>query len=103
MRWWGTGAPMRYGQAEGRTSRCVVDWLAGRSEQFRAAIKVVALDPSAPYAAAVGQALPHAAVAVDHFHLVQLANQAVTRVRQRITRDQLGRRGRAVDPVWANR
>jgi transposase len=91
------------GQVEGPTSGCVVDWLAARGEQFRAAIKVVALDPSAPYAAAVRQALPHARVAVDHFHLVQLANQAVTRVRQRVTREQLGRRGRAVDPVWANR
>src|SRR5829696_5381615 len=91
------------GQVEGRTSRSVSDWLAGRSEQFRAAITVVALDPSAPYAAAVRYALPHAAIAVDHFHLVALANQAVTRVRQRVTRDLLGHRGRAVDPVWANR
>ena len=91
------------GQVEGRTSRCVSDWLADRSEAFRAAVQVVALDPSAPYAAAVRQALPHAAIAVDHFHLVALANQAVTRVRQRVTRDQLGHRGRAVDPVWANR
>jgi transposase len=40
---------------------------------------------------------------VDHFHLVALANAAMTAVRQRVTREQLGRRGRRRDPVWANR
>jgi hypothetical protein len=64
---------------------------------------VVAVDPSAPYAAAVRRALPQARIAVDHFHLVLLANQALTRVRQRVTRELLDRRGRAIDPVWANR
>jgi hypothetical protein len=46
---------------------------------------------------------PHARLAVDHFHLVMLANKAVTAVRQRVTREALGRRGRATDPAWANR
>jgi hypothetical protein len=27
----------------------------------------------------------------------------LTEVRQRVTRDQLGRRGRVADPVWVNR
>jgi transposase len=91
------------GQVEGRTSTSVISWLAERSQAFRDAVRIVALDPSAPYAAAVRQALPQARIAVDHFHLVVLANQAVTRVRQRVTRELLDRRGRAVDPVWANR
>ena len=47
--------------------------------------------------------LPQATVVVDHFHLVQLANRMVTKVRQRVTQQQLGRRGRRTDPVWANR
>lgn len=42
-------------------------------------------------------------IVLDHFHLVRLANQAVTRVRQRVTREHLGRRGTARDPAWANR
>src|SRR5512144_2527506 len=91
------------GQVPGRTSRCVVDWLEARSEACRAGVRFVALDPSAPYAAAVRQALPSATIVVDHFHLVQLANQAVTKVRQRVTQQTLGRRGRRSDPVWANR
>jgi hypothetical protein len=32
-----------------------------------------------------------------------LANKTVTAVRQRVTRDLLGRRGRKTDPTWANR
>ena len=35
--------------------------------------------------------------------LVALANTMVTEVRQRVTRDQLGRRGTTADPVWVNR
>ena len=61
------------------------------------------IDPHAGYAAAVRAALPAARIAVDHFHLIMLANKTVTAVRQRVTREQLGRRGRTQDPTWANR
>jgi hypothetical protein len=91
------------GQVDGRSSAAVLRWLTQRDQAFRYAVEIVALDPSAPYAAAVRDALPAARVAVDHFHLVALANAAVTAVRQRVTREQLGRRGRRRDPVWANR
>lgn len=47
--------------------------------------------------------LPRTAVAVDHFHLVSLANQALTEVRQQLAHQVRGRRGRAVDPAWAHR
>ncbi|MFI7125656.1 transposase [Nonomuraea sp. NPDC050153] len=29
--------------------------------------------------------LPHATLVVDHFHIVQLGNQALTEVRRRVT------------------
>jgi hypothetical protein len=45
-----------------------------------------------PYASEVRAALPGVRIAVDKWHLVALANQALTEVRQRLTRDQLGRR-----------
>jgi transposase len=61
------------------------------------------IDPHARYARAVRELLPHAVLAVDHFHLVLLANCAVAAVRQRVTRELLHRRGRASDPAWANR
>ena len=47
------------------------------------------IDLHAGYAAAVRAALPDAAIAVDHFHLIMLGNKAVTAVRQRVTRDLL--------------
>jgi transposase len=98
-----TGDQALLGQVDGRTSAAVQAWLAARSAEFRDAVEVVVIDPHAGYAAAVRAALPGAAIAVDHFHLIMLANKAVTAVRQRVTRDLLGRRGRKLDPAWANR
>jgi transposase len=98
-----TGDQALLGQVDGRTSAAVQAWLAARAEAFRAGIEVVVIDPHAGYAAAVRAALPDALVAVDHFHLIMLANRAVTAVRQRVTRDLLDRRGRKTDPTWANR
>ncbi|MGH3556655.1 MAG: ISL3 family transposase [Mycobacterium sp.] len=91
------------GQAEGRTAAAVIDWLAQRSPEFRAGIELVAIDPAAGYASAVRTALPNAAIVVDHFHLVKLANDALTKVRRRVTWDLRERRGRKRDPEWANR
>ena len=91
------------GLAPGRTGACVREWLGEQSEEFRNAIKIVAIDPSAPYASGIRAALPNAKIAVDKWHLVALANQMVTEVRQRVTRDLLGRRGTVADPVWVNR
>ena len=51
----------------------------------------------------IPRSLPGAVIVVDHFHLVRLANQAVTKVRQRVTRQVLGRRGTSRDPACANR
>jgi transposase len=77
--------------------------LAQRRPEFRGVIDVVVIDPHAGYAAAVRAALPQARLAVAHFHLIMLANKAITAVRQRVTRGLLGRRGHKIDPAWANR
>ena len=47
---------------------------ASRSEEFRAAVEIVIIDPSAPYASGIRAALPHAKLAIDKWHLVALAN-----------------------------
>lgn len=92
------------GQTEGRTGAAVRQWLSEQSETFRAGITHVVIDPSAAYAAAVTtEVLPNAVLVVDHFHLVKLANDALTAVRRRVTFDAHGRRGRKQDPEWANR
>jgi hypothetical protein len=98
-----TGAHGLLGQVDGRTSGAVRGWLAQRSQARRDAVQLVAIDPCTPYAAAVRLLLPHARIAVDHFHLVLAANRAVTTMRQRVTRTYLGRRGRRRDPMWVNR
>ena len=64
---------------------------------------VVAIDPTAAFKKAITDALPNAQIAVDPFHLVQLGNLCLTRVRQRLTQQLHQRRGRKVDPAWAHR
>jgi transposase len=91
------------GQVAGRTGKTVTGWLDDRGQDWKDQVAFVAIDPCAVYRSAVGRALPHAVIVVDHFHLVRLASQAVTRVRQRVTRQVLGRRGTSRDPAWANR
>jgi transposase len=93
------------GQRAGRTSKTVVDWLGEQTPEFRDAIRFVAIDPAAVYAAAIRTPglLPNARLVVDHFHVVKLANDCVTKVRRRTIWDQKGRRGRKIDPAWANR
>lgn len=99
-----TGAQGLLGQAEGRTTATVVGWLVARTPQFRAAVRYVLIDPAAAYRNAITpELLPNAVVVVDHFHLVKLANDALTEVRRRVTWQLRGRRGRKIDPEWANR
>ena len=97
------GSRSLLGLAPGRTGGCVRDWLGEQSQEFREAIDMVVIDPSAPYASGIRAALPGVKIAVDKWHLVALANAMVTEVRQRVTRDLLGRRGTVADPVWVNR
>ena len=93
------------GQREGRTGATVVAWLREQTPEFRQAIEYVAIDPAAAYASAIRTPglLPNATIVVDHFHLVKLANDALTAVRRRVTWDLRERRGHRIDPEWANR
>lgn len=91
------------GIVDGRDSSAVAGWLAARSPAWRARIEVVAIDPSAAFRKAIIEQLPQALISVDPFHLVQLANLMLTRVRQRLVQDRERRRGRKIDPAWAHR
>jgi transposase len=44
--------------------------LGEQSEAFRNAIKIVVIDPSAPYASGIRTALPNVKIAVDKWHPV---------------------------------
>jgi transposase len=72
-------------------------WLADCSPGWREQIRAVAFDMCTVSKAAVRQVLPHALLVVDHCHVVQLANRAVTEVRRRITLTWRGRRGHGSD------
>ena len=91
------------GVVDGRDSAGIGGWLKQRSAAWREGIEVVAIDPSAAFRKALREQLPRAAVSVDPFHLVKLANDMLTAVRQRVSRDLKGRRGGGGDASWANR
>jgi transposase len=88
------------GQAEGRTADDAAYWLAGATQDWRDAVEVVAIDMCTIYLSAVKRMLPHARVAVDLFHVVQLAVKTMSDVRRRATREKYGRRGKAGDPEY---
>jgi transposase len=66
-------------------------------------VQVVAIDTSTAYRKALRMWLPRTAVALDHVHLISLANQAMTETRQNLSQRVEGRRGRAIDKAWAHR
>src|SRR5512132_2238880 len=88
---------------DGRTAAKVTEWLTAQPDSWRKGITHVTIDLSASYLRAVTDALPNAVVVADRFHLVRLAGDMVTQVRQHATRDVRGRRGRKRDPEWAGR
>jgi transposase len=88
---------------EGRSSAATIAWLNAQPASWRAGITHVTIDLSASYAKAVREALPDAVLVADRFHLVALANDMLTQVRQRVIRETEGRRGRKTDPAWAAR
>ena len=88
------------GQVEGRTADDTAYWLAGATPAWRDAVQVVAIDMCAIFLSAVRRALPDARVAVDLFHVVQLAVKMVGDVRRRAIRELYGRRGKSGDPEY---
>jgi len=88
------------GQVEGRTADDAAYWLAGATQDWRDAVEVVAIDMCTIYLSAVRRMLPHAKVAVDLFHVVQLAVKTTGDVRRRAIREKYGRRGKAGDPEY---
>ncbi|MEV7638270.1 ISL3 family transposase [Pseudarthrobacter enclensis] len=91
------------GVVDGRDHTGVGEWLFARPLEWRLAVQVVAIDPSAALRKALRMWLPRTAVAVDHFHLISLADQAMTETRRNLSQQVKGRRGRAIDKAWAHR
>lgn len=93
------------GQVEGRAGADVVAWLGAQDPTWRASITHVTIDMSTVYKSVVATSglLPNAALVVDAFHVIQLANKMIGDVRRRVTFEHYHRRGRATDPEYTIR
>lgn len=94
---------------EGRDAADLRAWMASMPLAWLEAVQVVSVDPHEGYRCALvgsnpGTGAPSplagATVVVDPFHIVRLANQAVTGARQRVQRETLDRRGWKGDPLY---
>ena len=74
------------------------NWLAERGEDFRAGVRIAALDPFQGYKNAIDDQLQDATSVLDAFHIVKLAGDALDEVRRRVQQDTTGHRGRRVIP-----
>lgn len=87
----------------GRSRAVVRAWLAAQTPSWRAGVKVVTLDPAAPYRAALTDpkvGLHHAQLVLDRFHAEKLANAAIDDARRRVQNYTLGHRGRKHEPLY---
>jgi len=87
----------------GRNADDVAFWLFGASEEEKASVSVVAIDPHRGYANGLLRALPDVLVTIDHFHAIKLANEAINDARRRVQNATLGHRGHRDDPLYATR
>ena len=85
------------GQVEGRTADDAAYWMWQAGPQWRDRVEIAAIDMCPIYASAVRRMLPGARLAVDLFHVVQLAVKMTGDVRRRAVREKYGRRGRSAD------
>jgi len=88
---------------EGRSKTVVVQRLEQLDPGALRSIGDVVIDPFAGYKAAVRDMAPTARRTADRFHIVRLANQAVTDVRCRRQQELTGHRGRKTDPFYRAR
>ena len=66
---------------EGRSAATLGEFFEELGEE-KATIQAVSIDMSAGYEKAIGEAIPHAEVCFDPFHVVKLAGEAVDKVRR---------------------
>ena len=69
---------------EGRGKGAVFGGLLAMSDQVRARIETVVMDCHWPYRRAIEEALPHARIVVDKFHVIRAIDAAAQRVRSRL-------------------
>jgi transposase len=68
--------------APGKSAETLGAFFSELGPERAASIELVSIDMSAAYEKAVREALPHAQIVFDRFHVAKLANEAVTEVRR---------------------
>lgn len=99
----GKGPARLLDMVSGRSKQVLATWLEQRAPQWRAGVKVVAMDGFSGFKTATTSHLPGAQAVMDPFHVVQLAGQALEECRRRVQHETLGRRGRSGDELYAAR
>ncbi|WP_159613667.1 ISL3 family transposase [Glutamicibacter sp. JC586] len=96
----GTGPSRLLDMIPGRSKAVFKTWLAERDEAWKQRIEVVAMDGFTGFKTAAVEELPQAVEVMDPFHVIKLASEAMDQTRQRIQREEHGRRGRKEDPLY---
>ena len=91
----------------GRDASDLRKWLGEQPVWWRDGIEVVSMDPHEGYRSAIKASAKASAeligdvmIVVDPFHIVRLANAAVTKCRQRVQQATLHHRGWTNDPLY---
>ena len=94
---------------DGRDAADLRRWAQQQPRWWTDSVEVVCCDPHEGYRSAIASLLDdgglpaEAKIAADPFHIVRLANQALTKCRQRTQTDTTGHRGRRGDPLYGAR
>jgi len=99
----GTGTARLLDMIPGRSKAVFKTWLSERDEQWKQGIEVVAMDGFTGFKTASAEELPDAVEVLDPFHVVKLGSDALDKSRQRVQREQHGRRGLKDDPLYKAR
>jgi len=99
----GTGPARLLDMVQGRSKKAFKDWLAQRTQAWRDAVEVVAMDGFTGFKTATTEELPEAVTVMDPFHVIRLAGDALDDCRRRVQQHTHGHRGRKDDPLYAAR
>ena len=99
----GTGPARLLDMVPGRSKQAFKQWLAERTESWRAGVEVVAMDGFTGFKTATTEELPDAVAVMDPFHVARLAGDALDQCRRRVQQDLHGHRGRKDDLLYRAR
>jgi transposase len=85
---------------EGKSAARLRNWCSKHPKNWLTGVRVVALDLTDTYRAGLSPHLSHSVHVADPFHVTRVGNRTVDLVRRRVQNEQLGHRGRKVDPLF---